>query len=99
MSAAPVPTTAPTERTDAEKLARMSQLWHWLAGLGVCHTCASTWAIAQVEKEAGAKWDPWPRKCKRRNRRDETCREAATAEWKRMPKPGDDPPTQKGDRP
>ena len=83
MSAAPVPAL----RTDAESLERMSQLWHWLTGLGVCDCCASTWAIAQVEKEAGNEWKPFPRKCERRNRRGETCREAATAEWKRMPKP------------
>lgn len=89
MSAAPVIPTETPEQKDARQRERMSQLWRWLLSLGVCDCCASTFAIAQVEKEDGKKWNPWPRTCEQRNRRGQTCREAATTHWKAMPKVGE----------
>ena len=82
--AAPPP--RPIVLTDAQKLARMSELWHWLVGIGVCHVCASTWSLAQVEKETGGtRPEPWPTRCERRNIAGRTCEEAAKFGRRSMP--------------
>lgn len=82
--AAPPP--RPVVLTDDQKLVRMSTLWHWLVGVGVCDVCASTWAIGQVERETGGtKLEPWPLRCTRRNVAGRTCEEAAKSGRRSMP--------------
>jgi hypothetical protein len=62
-------------------VSRLLDLRYWLRGLGCCWRCALRFALAQVEAEAGAKFDPGG-DCVEPER---GCRDKARAAWKTMP--------------
>ena len=89
MSAAPVetpeslpPLPPPSEReADAARLVRLFELRYWLRGIGCCWRCSLRYALAQVEREAGAKFDPGGECAEPEN----DCKAKARAQWSSMP--------------
>jgi len=77
---------------DEERIkgARFAELWHWLAGLGVCQSCSLAFALAAVERELGdPTWRAYATPCTHVVRSPRgvamTCKEAARLHWDARP--------------
>jgi hypothetical protein len=66
---------------ETAKVIRFYNLRFWLRGLGCCWRCAMRFALAQVEAEAGLKFEA-PSDCVTP---EEKCADKARAAWKTMP--------------
>lgn len=66
---------------EAERLSRLHLLRYWLRGHGCCWLCAMRFALAQIEKEAGLKFDPGTQCAS-----DGKCADKARTAWPSLPK-------------
>ena len=69
------------DEAEVGRLSRMLALRFWLRGVGCCWLCALRLSLAQVEKEAGLKFEAGAQ-CAT----DGNCIGKARAAWPRMPK-------------
>jgi len=72
--------TVRPDHAEADRLCRMHELRFWLRGHGCCWLCALRLAIAQVQKEAGLKFEAGTQ-CAG----DGSCAARARAAWPNMP--------------
>lgn len=66
---------------EANRLSRLHELRFWLRGHGCCWLCAMRLALAQIEREAGLKFEPGTQ-CAT----DGSCTDKARAAWSSLPK-------------
>jgi hypothetical protein len=72
--------SARPDQIEVHRLSRLHELRFWLRGHGCCWLCALRYALAQVEKEAGMKFEGGSQCAS-----DGKCAEKARAAWKSMP--------------
>lgn len=68
------------DRAEEDRLHRLHELRYWLRGHGCCWLCALRLALAQVQKEAGHKFEAGTQ-CAG----DGSCATRARAAWPSMP--------------
>jgi len=71
---------ARADSAESDRLSRLHELRYWLRGHGVCWLCSLRLAIAQVQKEAGLKFEAGTQ-CAG----DGSCAARARAAWPSMP--------------